>query len=298
MTVARGIIPATLTAWDNDEQYSPKLQERYLAWLIDSGAEAISVTGSTGEMTAMQASEQVAIIDHVTRFIAGQVPVVASVGKYSTRETIQIAQAAKASGVDQIMVILPYYYKPYKKAAMDHIRRVRNEVGLPICLYNNPHFAGYELSPQEAAELFEEGVIASIKSAHGDSARVADLRAITEGLQIFYGHDYAPLGGYAAGADGWLAGLPAAFPRQCRDLQTAIRDEKDLDKGRAQWKKFMPFIEYYNESPGFSDAHWIEIYKYALAYQGIDVGIARSPLAELNESHKKRVAPLFDALLN
>ncbi|MFD4422177.1 dihydrodipicolinate synthase family protein [Agromyces sp. NPDC058484] len=296
-SAARGITPASLTAWDGNEQYDPAAQERYITWLLENGADSISVAGSTGEMLAMDNDEQIAIIDHVTRFVAGQVPVLASVGKYGTAETLKLAHAAKASGADQLMVILPYYYTPSKEAAIRHIRRIHDEVGLPICLYNNPNFAGYELSPRQAAELFDDGVVVSIKAAHGDPARVADLRALSEGITIFYGHDYSPLGGYAAGADGWLSGLPAAFPKQCRELQTAVRDEKDLDKGRELWKKFVPFMEYFMDPARAQDAHWLEIFKYAVKYQGIDTGSARSPLAELSDAQKAKVEPLIDTLV-
>lgn len=298
MKSARGIVPAALTAWDKNEQYDKAAQERYITWLLENGAEGISVCGSTGEMLAMDNEEQAAIIDHVTRFVGGKVPVLASTGKYGTKETLKLSHAAKKSGADQLMIILPYYYTPYKEAAIRHIRKIHQEVGLPICLYNNPHFAGYELSPRQAAALHEEGVVVSIKSAHGDPARVGDLRALSDGITIFYGHDYSPVGGFAAGADGWLSGLPAAFPKQCRELQTAIRDEKNIEKGRKLWKKFVPFMEYFMDPARAAEAHWLEIFKYAVKYQGVDTGSARSPLTELSAAHKKKVEPLIDILVS
>lgn len=60
------------------------------------------MAGSTGEMLAMETDEQIAIIDHVTRFVAGQVPVLASVGKYGTAQTLTLAHAAKESGADEL----------------------------------------------------------------------------------------------------------------------------------------------------------------------------------------------------
>ncbi|WP_336331446.1 dihydrodipicolinate synthase family protein [Pseudomonas putida] len=296
-SAVRGIIPAILTVWGSDEQYDRKKQEAYVTWLLDNGANAISIAGSTGEMLAMSTVEQAEIIDHVTRFIGGQVPVLASVGKYSTLETLELAHAAKASGVDELMVILPYYYKPYKEAAIRHVRTVHQEVGLPICLYNNPNFAGYELSPREVANLYEEGTIASVKAAHGDANRLADLRAMCD-MTIYYGHDLSPLPGYAAGADGWLSGILSAFPKQCRALQDALRDEKDLDKGRAIWKKFAPFIEFYSDPAVNAHIHWLEIFKHAVRYQGVDVGVPRRPLVELPHSYQERLNPLIDILIS
>lgn len=297
MSGARGICPAMMTAWGSDELYDRAKSEAYVTWLIESGAEALSVCGSTGEMTAMQPDEQAEIIDHVTRFVAGQVPVLASVGKYSTFETLYLARKAKASGVDGLMVLLPYYYKPYKEAAREHLRTVRRETGLPICLYNNPHFAGYEFTTREATELFDEGTIDSIKSAHGDTNRITDLKFFSD-MTVFYGHDYSGQAAYAAGADGWLSGFPAAFPKQCRAVQDAIRDERDLDKGKAAWSKFIPFVEYFMDPDTNAEVHWLEILKFALLVQGVDVGFARRPLKELTEAHKAKVENLLETLLN
>jgi 4-hydroxy-tetrahydrodipicolinate synthase len=297
MKQIRGICPASLTIWGKDELYDPKAQEKYVSWLIASGAEAIAVTGSTGEMVAMMNEEQEAVIDHVVHFVAGQVPVVASVGKYSTRETLRLAHAAKKSGADALMVILPYYYKPYKEAAIRHLRAIRREVGLPIVLYNNPHFALYEMTARETAMLFSEETIFAVKVAHGDANRVADLRAQSD-VTIFYGHDYAPLPGYAAGADGWLSGLPSAFPKQCRAMQDVMRDAKDLDRGRAMWKKFLPLIEFFMDPDVNAKIHWLEMLKYCVNRQGVNAGIPRRPLADLPAEYKARLDPLIETMVS
>lgn len=297
MSVARGITPAMFTCWGDDELYDKNRSEKYVSWLIDNGAEALSITGSTGEMTAMQPEEQAAIIDHVTRFVAGQVPVLASVGKYSTFETLYLAKKAKASGVDGLMVLLPYYYKPYKAAARRHLKDVHDEIGLPICLYNNPHFAGYEFTSVEAAEMYEEGIIESIKCAHGDTNRVSDLKFYSD-MTVFYGHDYSGLAAYAAGADGWLSGFPATFPKQCRAVQDAVRDAGDLEAGRAAWAKFIPFVTYFMDPATNNEVHWLEILKYAALLQGVDVGLPRRPLQELTPEHKKRVEKSLESLID
>lgn len=58
MSVVKGIMPAMFTCWGDDELYDKKRSEKYVSWLIESGAEAVAVTGSTGEMTAMQPDEE------------------------------------------------------------------------------------------------------------------------------------------------------------------------------------------------------------------------------------------------
>ena len=60
---AYGLTPASMTIWNDDQSYAPQKMEKYLTWLLDNGAQTISVCGSTGENLAMNMEEQRAIID-------------------------------------------------------------------------------------------------------------------------------------------------------------------------------------------------------------------------------------------
>jgi len=299
MKKAYGIFPPMFTVWnESDESYNAKASERYIDWLIDSGAQSIVACGSTGENTAMFHEEQKKIIEHVVKYVSGKVPVYGGTGKYSTAETIDLSVHARNVGADGLMVILPYYFKPYKEAAMNHFREVKKATGLDIVLYNNPWFAGYELTAKEAKILADEGVINAVKAAHGDASRVSDMIfECGDKLTVFYGHDYAALQGFAAGAQGWLSGFPAAFPKQCRELQDAVMIEKDLDKGRKIWNKFLPFVNYFMDPAINAKVHWLEMLKWAVEFQGVPVGHPRRPLRELDAQVKKEMQKPLEILL-
>jgi 4-hydroxy-tetrahydrodipicolinate synthase len=301
MKKAYGIFPPMLTVWkDSDESYDEKRSERYIRWLLDNGAQSLVPCGSTSENTAMRMEDQKQVIEHVVKYVAGQVPVYAGTGKYSTLETLELSKHAQAVGADGLMIILPYYFKPYKEAAMNHFRTIRKAVGpdLPIVLYNNPWFAGYELTAAEAKVLADEGVIQAVKAAHGDANRVSDMKfTLGNNITVFYGHDYAALAGFAAGADGWLSGFPATFPKQCRELQDAVMVEKDLEKGRKIWDKFIPFVNVFMSPELNARVHWLEMLKWAVTEQGIPVGVPRRPLRELDEQAKQQLKKPLEILV-
>lgn len=285
-----GIMPAAMTIWNADESINVRGQEMYLRWLLDNGADNISVTGSTGENIAFTMDEQKQMYKLACGYIAGEVPVYCGTGRYSTRQTIELTKAAEAAGADGALVILPFYLKPHKRAAMEHYRILRKEVNIDLMAYNNPWFAGYELDAKEVKELNDAGVLGSIKSAHGDVNRVHDLKnTCGSGLVVMYGHDYDPMEAFFAGADGWLSGLPAIFPKFCRSLFEICAVEKNVDKGRALWAKMKPFIDYfYTYSTG--DPHWQEIFKYVLTVQGLDyAGLPRLPLGDVLPEGKKKI---------
>ena len=293
-----GIFPPMLTVWDKNEAYDVKKSERYIRWLLDNGAQSLVPCGSTSENTAMKTDEQKQVIEHVVRYVDGEVPVYAGTGKYSTLETLEISHHAKKVGADGLMVILPYYFKPYKEAAMNHLRTVYKETGMPILLYNNPWFAGYELTAHETKILKDEGVLIGVKAAHGDANRVADMRFFCgDDFIVFYGHDYAALQGIMAGADGWLSGFPSTFPKQCRALQDAILIDRDIDKARKIWNKFIPFVDVFMNPELNAKVHWLEMLKWCVCEQGIDVGVPRRPLRELSEEGKKALKKPLEILL-
>ena len=293
-----GIFPPMFTVWGKNETYDPKGQERYMRWLIDNGAQSLVACGSTGENMAMMIGEQKTVFEHVVKAVAGEVPIYAGTGKYSTVETLELSIFAKKAGFDGLMVLLPFYFKPYKEAAMNHLRTIYKETNMPIVLYNNPWFAGYELTAHETATLAKEGVLIGVKAAHGDANRVSDMRYFCgDDFLIFYGHDYAALQGFASGADGWLSGFPSTFPKQCRELQDAILVDKDLVKAQKTWNKFLPLVDVFMNPETNAKVHWLEMLKWCVCEQGCDVGIPRRPLKTLSEEGKKLLKKPLEILL-
>ncbi len=290
---AYGICPACRTIWNADESYNKKGMEKYLTWLLDNGAESLSIVGSTGENMAMNEEEQKEVLGHVASFIDGQVPLVGGTGKYDTHTTLQLSHYAEDCGYDALLVLLPFYYTPHKKSVLQHYRDLRKELSVQIYIYNNPWFAGYELNTQEIGELLKDGTIQGIKAAHGDPNRVHDLKYYYgDNITVFYGHDYDGGEAYLGGADGWLSGLPAILPKQCRAIEDAAKS-KDMDALRKAMANVIPFVNYFLYDKVNGVPHWLEICNYTLTAQGLDVGLPRRPAGDLDDSNKKKVEKLL-----
>ena len=289
-----GICPASMTIWNEDQSYNKQGMERYLRWLLDNGAQSISICGSTGENIAMNMEEQREIIAHVSAFLAGEVPLICGTGRYDTLNTIRMSRFAQEHGADGVMVILPYYLNPHKQAVMQHFRDLRAALDIQIMIYNNPWFAGYEMTVPEICALVEDGTIDSIKAAHGDPNRVHELKFhLGDRLNVFYGHDYCAMEGVLAGADGWLSGFPAILPRQCRTLFDAAR-AGDVEGARRAQYNIQPYIDYFFHDKVDGVPHWQEICKYTLQAQGLDcAGWPRKPLGQLDAANRKKVDKLL-----
>lgn len=105
-----GICPASMTIWNADQTYNKAGMEKYLRWMLDNGAQSISICGSTGENIAMNMEEQREIIAHVSSFLAGEVPLICGTGRYDTLNTIRMSQWAQEHGADGVTMLLASEY--------------------------------------------------------------------------------------------------------------------------------------------------------------------------------------------
>lgn len=290
MSVPRGIIPAMLTVFNADDTVDVEGVKAYAEWLIQRGVHGLSPAGSTGEGAALTDEERLTVIRATVDQAAGRVPVYAGIIHYSTRLAVRLAQGAMDAGANGLMVLLPYYYRPVISDTIEHLRAVSRAIGQPIMVYNNPWFAGFELSPEQVKTLVDEGVVNSIKAAHGDPMRVNYLKYLCgDKLSALYGHDYAPLEAFAVGGDGWLSGLPNIVPDLAVDLFNAVAENGDLQRGREIWARMAPIAYYFmyerhGENP---KPHWLAVFKEALRLMGEDFGLPRLPTVAMTHEERK-----------
>ncbi len=289
MNKPQGIIPAMLTAFNADGSVDVGGTKAFAEWLISKGVHGLSPAGSTGEGAAMSDEERIQVIKATVEQAAGRVPVYAGIIHYSTKLALNLAQAAMDAGADGLMVLLPFYYGPTIPTAMDHLRTISKAIGQPIMVYNNPWFAGFELVPAQVKTLVDEGVVNSIKAAHGDPMRVNYLKYLCgDKMTALYGHDYAPLEAFVAGGDGWLSGLPNVVPDLAVELFDAVHNKGDLRLAQSLWARMAPLGYYFMyERQGANAApHWLTVFKETLRLLGVDAGMPRLPAVEMTTEER------------
>ena len=124
----RGIFPAALTMFDRENNLDEEASARHWDWLIRQGVDGLVIAGTSGEFIALENEERVRLFRLAREVAAGRVPVICGSGHYATKLTIELSQAAEQHGADALIVILPYYQKPYKPAVIRHLRDVRQAV--------------------------------------------------------------------------------------------------------------------------------------------------------------------------
>jgi len=291
-----GVIPPMITVFNEDETIDERRTRDHINFLIANGVHAIAPSGSTGEFIALTLEERKRLIELVIEEVNGRVPVYAGTAHYSTRRTIELSKFAEKAGAQGVMVIPPYYLNPPKHDALNHFRALREAIDIPIILYNNVWFAGYEFTPWEIAQLVDEGVLQGVKEAHGDPWKVHTLKYLCgDRLMVYYGHDINGLEALLCGADGWLTGMVNLVPSLCVRLYDLVT-QGSLNEARALWNKLIPLVNFICVNRKDNYPHFVQIFKDGLNILGRDVGKPVKPLTPLKEAEKARLAELLKEL--
>lgn len=293
VNLVKGIVPPMITVFKKDESLDEQGTRDHVNFLINNGVQAISPGGSTGEMIALTLEEREQLIEIVIDEGKDKVPIYPGTMHYSTDLTIRLSKFAENKGAKGVLVIPPYYLNPPKHDAMNHFRDLRQAINIPIILYDNVWFSGYEFNAWEVAQLVEEGVLQGIKCAHGDPWKVHTLKHLCgDGLVVYYGHDVNGLEALLVGADGWLTGGINLIPKMCVDLFEACHQGR-LDDARKIWDRMIPLINFICIDRKDNYPHFVQVFKDGLNMLGRPVGAPRKPLTPLREEERKKLRQIL-----
>lgn len=206
-----GIIPPTVTLFNEDMSIDWEGTLRHLDWLIAAGVHGFFVLGTTGEFTQFSPTERKEYAQKVVEYVRGRVPVIVGTGSVNTRETIDLTRHAKGVGADAAAVVAPFYQRLGDEQLLAHYGAVANAVDLPIFVYNIPVFTGTAVSTPVLAQLAEEndnitGVKDSVDSAALLRNRVQTLKRIRPDFSILTGTSEQLLNTLMLGGDGAVIG--------------------------------------------------------------------------------------------
>jgi 4-hydroxy-tetrahydrodipicolinate synthase len=217
----------------------------HVRWLADNGCDGVVPNGSLGEYQTLTTHERGAVVltaIEAARSTRSGFTVMPGVAAYGAREARQWAELAGEAGAPCVMLLPPNAYRADERAVVEHYREVAR-AGVPIVAYNNPFDTKVDLVPSLLARLYGEGLIVGVKEFSGDVRRAYELAELAPGLDLLVGSDDVTLELVAAGAVGWVAGYPNAFPDACARLWRAAVDG-DLDTAQPLYRELHPLLRW------------------------------------------------------
>ena len=177
------ILTAMVTPFGGDGRVDEDAAVRLMNHLADHGSDGLVICGTTGEVSTLSDSEQLALIELAVREMRGRCTIVAGVGSNDTRHAVHLTERATELRPDALLSVNPYYNKPSRRGIVRHYEEVNRATDLPILLYNIPQRTASDMDNDLLAELAQLDHIAGVKQANP-----VNLQKI-EGLQIYAGND-------------------------------------------------------------------------------------------------------------
>lgn len=267
-----GIVPPTVTAFQEDESVDYETTAEHARFVVDRGAHGVFPLGTNGEFPLLSGAERDRVVDAVVDEVGGEVPVIAGVGAPSTYQTVAHAEHAESVGADGIVVVTPYYYPLDREGALEHYRRVAEAVSLPVYIYHIPSKTGNELSLDTLAELVEIDTIAGVKDSSKNVPWLAQGIDSHLDLTFLAGSDSLIFTGLEVGCSGAVSAVANAFPELVVDCYEAY-DAGDEDRAQELQSKIFQVRDAFKAGGAYMSG-----VKTALRIRGFDAGPLRSPL--------------------
>ncbi|MBB3275853.1 MULTISPECIES: dihydrodipicolinate synthase family protein [Pseudoxanthomonas] len=239
----RGVLPAITTPFTQDGSVDHAFLAEHARKLVDAGCTALVPLGSLGEAATLSFDEKIAIIRTLVAAVGDRAPIVPGIAALSTAEAVRLARAAKEAGAGGMMVLPVYVYTSDWHEASAHARAVLEAVDLPAIIYNNPIAYRTDITPSQIAELARDYPhVHAVKESSGDVRRFAAIKELTgDKLVLLVGMDDAIVEGLSMGAEGWIAGLVNAYPRESVRLFELARDG-GYTAARELYEWFLPLL--------------------------------------------------------
>ena len=273
----QGSIVALVTPMFEDGGVDWKSLEKLVEWHIQQGTHSIVAVGTTGEASTLSMEEHIKVIQEVIRVANKRIPIIAGTGANSTREAIELTQAAKDVGADAALLVTPYYNKPTQEGLYQHYKAIAEAVEIPQILYNVPGRTGVDMQNETVIRLADVKNIVGIKDATGDIPRG---KALIDGLNgkiaVYSGDDATAWELILLGAKGNISVTANVAPKQMSEVcEAALAGEQakaqDLNQQIANLHNIL-----------FCEANPIPV-KWALhemGYMGTGIRLPLTPLAE------------------
>jgi 4-hydroxy-tetrahydrodipicolinate synthase len=278
-----GVFPALTTKFTSDDKLDLPLFEKNLRAQLDAGVHGVVLGGSLGEASVLTNEEKFELVKFALDKVQGKVPVILNIAEGSTAEAVKLARQAERIGVQGLMLLPPMRYKADDRETVTYFKAVADSTGLPIMIYNNPVDYKIEVTLDMFDQLKDIKNIQAVKESTRDVSNVTRMiNRFGDRYKILCGVDPLAMEELQMGADGWVAGLVCAFPKETVAVYNLTKARK-IDEALKIYRWFLPLLEL--------DIHpkLVQYIKLAEQEAGIGSEIVRAPRLKLEGEERERV---------
>jgi 4-hydroxy-tetrahydrodipicolinate synthase len=284
----KGVFPALLTPLNKNEELDLDMFEKNLAAQVDAGIHGIIIGGSLGEASTITEKEKEELTEYSVEYLNEKIPVIVNIAECTTKDAIKQAANARKWGADGLMLLPPMRYKSDDRETIAYFKCIAKSTDLPVMIYNNPHDYKIDCRPDMFEELVECENITALKESSRDVTNLTRMRnRFGDRFKVLCGVDTLAMEELCLGADGWVAGLVCAFPKETVTIFNLVKAGK-IDEAAKIYRWFMPLLEL--------DIHpkLVQYIKLAASQTGIGSEYVRAPRLTLEGEERDRILKIIN----
>lgn len=287
-----GVMPAITTQFDVKGNLDLDTFKINLSHQINAGVNGIILGGTLGEASTLTNQEKQQLLAVTLGEVNGKIPVIMNIAEQATIEAIRLAQKAESEGADGLMLLPPMRYKATDEETVTYFSTIANATKLPIMIYNNPIDYKIEVTLEMFAALESYKNITAVKESTRDITNITRMiNRFGDRFQILCGVDTIAMEALLMGANGWVAGLVDAFPRETVAIYSYCK-QGELEKARSIFSWFLPLLEL-DISPQL-----VQNIKLCELATGMGTGYVRPPRLPLKGAELERVRSIIKTALD
>jgi dihydrodipicolinate synthase/N-acetylneuraminate lyase len=287
----RGVFPAVTTKFTDNDELDFAAFDHNINAQLEAGVDGLILGGSLGEASVLSDDEKFDLLKHTVDFVDGKVPVLLNIAEQTTKAAVACAQKALDNGASGLMLLPPMRYKADDNETVEFLTSVAKSTSLPIMIYNNPVDYKIEVTLDMFEQLAKYDNIQAVKESTRDISNVTRMiNRFGDRFAIMTGVDPLAMESLVMGADGWVAGLVDAFPRETVAIYRLVKAGR-IQEALAIYRWFLPVLEL--------DIHpkLVQYIKLAEVATGIGTENVRAPRLKVEGKEREKVLRIINDAL-
>ena len=279
----KGVFPAVTTKFNDDDEMDFEAFDKNIEAQIEAGVKGIIIGGSLGEASVLSDHEKIELLKQTVKTVNKRAYVILNIAEQTTKAALQCAENALKYGADGLMMLPPMRYKADDNETVQYFATAAKSTKLPIMIYNNPYDYKIEVTLDMFEELAKYDNIQAVKESTRDVSNVTRMiNRFGDRFKILCGVDTLALESLFMGADGWVAGLVDAFPRETVAIFNLAKQGRHQE-ALAIYRWFLPVLEL--------DIHpkLVQYIKLAETATGLGTENVRAPRLAIEGHERKKV---------
>lgn len=239
----KGVFPAVTTKFTADDKLDFEAFDKNIEAQLEAGVKGIIIGGSLGEASVLTEAEKITLLEHTVATVNKRAYVVLNIAEQTTKSALSCAANALKYGANGLMMLPPMRYKADDRETVQYFAAVAESTPLPIMIYNNPYDYKIEVTLDMFEELARYENIVAVKESTRDVSNVTRMiNRFGDRYKILCGVDTLALESLFMGADGWVAGLVDAFPRETVAIFNLAKQGRHQE-ALTIYRWFLPVLE-------------------------------------------------------